>query len=56
MIAFEIGPDADQRLQDRLDRVRRDPTSIRTVFPALAREVARDDAVRAVFTHGHQDR
>lgn len=33
-------------LQDRIARVRRDPTSIRTVFPALAREVARDDAVR----------
>jgi hypothetical protein len=33
-------------LQERIDRVRRDPTSIRTVFPALAREVARDDAVR----------
>lgn len=46
MIVFEIDPEADQRLQERLDRVRRDPTSIRTVFPALAREVARDDAVR----------
>lgn len=33
-------------LQDRIARVRRDPTNIRTVFPALAREVARDDAVR----------
>lgn len=33
-------------LQERMARVRREPTSIRTVFPALAREVARDDAVR----------
>ena len=33
-------------LQERIAKVRRDPTCIRTVFPALAREVARDDAVR----------
>lgn len=39
-------PAASEALRARIAEVRRDPTSIRTMFPALAREVARDDAVR----------
>lgn len=37
---------AHEALVQRLVRIRRDPTSIRTIFPALAREVARHDEVR----------
>lgn len=46
MTATGLSTDAEEALAERLDRIRRDPTSIRTMFPALAREVARDDAVR----------
>jgi hypothetical protein len=46
MISTGIVLAAEQALEERLARIRRDPTSIRTVFPALAREVARDDSVR----------
>lgn len=46
MISTGLDPAAEEALAERLDRIRRDPTSIRTMFPALAREVARDDAVR----------
>lgn len=46
MISTGLDPAAEEALAERLDRIRRDPPSIRTMFPALAREVARDDAVR----------
>ena len=46
MISTGLDSAAEEALAERLDRIRRDPTSIRTMFPALAREVARDDAVR----------
>ncbi|MEO5665711.1 MAG: EboA domain-containing protein [Nocardioides sp.] len=41
-----LTPASGALLQARIEQVRRDPASIRTVFPALAREVAREDGVR----------